>query len=97
MFQAAVLTGARVQPVALRYRDLTGRRSEAAPYVGAMSILDSLRLLVREPGLTVDVIFCPPIDPHGLGRRELATRSRAAIAGALGLADADPTPVRRAA
>ncbi|MBX3027898.1 1-acyl-sn-glycerol-3-phosphate acyltransferase [bacterium] len=98
MFQAAVLTGARVQPVALRYRDVAGGHSTAAPYVGAMSILDSLRLLVREPRMTVDVIFCPPIDPHGLGRRELAARSRAAIADALGLAAAtDPTPLRRAA
>lgn len=98
LFQAAVLTGARVQPVALRYRDTAGRRSAAAPYVGEMSIVDSVRRLLREPRLTVDVIFCAPIDPYGLDRRELAARSRAAIAAALGLvAQSDPTPLRRAA
>jgi 1-acyl-sn-glycerol-3-phosphate acyltransferase len=99
MFQAAVLTGARVQPVALRYRDHHGRRSAAAPFVGEMSIADSLRLLLRERRLTVEVTFCAPIDPYGLTRRELATRSREAIAAALGLASAesDPTSLRRAA
>ena len=98
MFQAAVLTGARVQPVALRYRDGVGRCTTAAAYVGEMSILDSLRLLVREPRLTVEVVFCPPIDPYGLSRRELAARSREAIAGALGLAtETAPASLRRAA
>ncbi|MFN8643425.1 MAG: lysophospholipid acyltransferase family protein [Candidatus Binatia bacterium] len=82
-----------------RYRDAAGRLSTAAPFVGDMSVADSLRLLLREPGLTVDVVFCAPIDPFGLTRRELAARSRAAIAAALGLArqEADPTPLRRAA
>ena len=99
MFQAAVLTGARVQPVALRYRDHAGRRSTAAPFVGEQTILDSLRLLLREPRLSVDVIFCAPIDPYGLTRHELAARSRAAIADALGIEQVEtgPTPYRRAA
>lgn len=99
MFQAAVLTGARVQPVALRYRDAAGAPSAAAPFVGTMSVLDSLRLLLREPRLTVEVCFCPPLDPYGLTRRELAARSRAAIATALGLegAEEDPTRLPRAA
>ena len=99
MFQAAVLTGARVQPVALRYRDRDGRHSSAAPFIGEMSVADSLRLLLREPRLTVEVTFCAPIDPYGLTRRELAIRSRGAIATALGLASAEsgPTPLRKAA
>jgi 1-acyl-sn-glycerol-3-phosphate acyltransferase len=100
MFQAAVLTGARVQPVALRYRDAEGRPSAAAPFVGDLTVADSLRLLLGEPRLRVDVIFCPPIDPYGSSRRELAARSRAAIADALGVAieaESDPRPFRRAA
>jgi 1-acyl-sn-glycerol-3-phosphate acyltransferase len=98
LFQAAVLTGARVQPVALRYRDAAGRRTSAAAYVGDMSIVDSLRRLVREPRLSVEVFFCPPIDSYGLSRRELAARSRAAIVNALDLAaEMDPTPLRQAA
>ena len=99
LFEAAVLTGARVQPVAVRYRDVSGQRSAAAPFVGEMSMLDSLRLLLREPRLTVELTFCAPIDPHGLTRRELAARSHMAIAAALGLAkgEVDDTPLRRAA
>lgn len=99
LFQAAVLTGARVQPVALRYRDATGRHAAAAAFIGEMTVADSLRLLLREPRLTVEVVFCQPIDPYGLTRRELAARSRAAIAAALGLATAEahPSPLRRAA
>jgi 1-acyl-sn-glycerol-3-phosphate acyltransferase len=101
MFQAAVLTGARVHPVALRYRDARGATTTAAAYVGDMSIADSLRQLFAEPRLVVELIFCPPIDPSGLTRRELAAAARAAIAAALGLeAEAQPpvdTPLRRAA
>ena len=48
MFQAAVWSGARVQPVAIRYRDADGAPTEAAAYVGEMSLLDSLRLLLRQ-------------------------------------------------
>jgi 1-acyl-sn-glycerol-3-phosphate acyltransferase len=98
MFQAAVLTGARVQPVALRYRDAAGRRLDAAAYVGDMSIADSLRRLLREPRVIVEVIFCPAIAPDALTRRELAAVARQSIATALGLASAAaPTPLRRAA
>jgi 1-acyl-sn-glycerol-3-phosphate acyltransferase len=95
MFQAAVLTGVPVRPVALCYRDQHGAPSTAAAFVGDMSVADSLRLLLREPRLSVDVIFCAPIDPIGRTRRELAALARAAIADALGLAD--DTPLRRAA
>lgn len=99
LFQSAVLTGARVQPVALRYRDASGARSTAAPFVGEMTVAESIRRVLREPRLTVEVLFCQPIDPYGLTRRELAVRSRAAIAAALGLvtAEVDPSPLRRAA
>jgi 1-acyl-sn-glycerol-3-phosphate acyltransferase len=99
MFQAAVLSGARVQPVAIRYRDAGGAPTNAAAFVGEMTILDSLRRLLREPHLTVELIFCAPLDPADRTRRELAALARAAIAAALGL-EADTrrlTPVRRAA
>lgn len=104
MFQAAVLTGARVHPVALRYRDAHGASTTAAAYVGDMSIADSLRQLFAEPRLVIELIFCPPIDPTGLTRRELAAATRAAIAAALDLEteaqrapEPGDTPLRRAA
>lgn len=96
MFQAAVSTGARVQPVALSYRDAGGRPTDAAAYVGDMSLADSLRRLLRHRRLRVDVHVCPPIDPYGLDRRQLAARARQSIAGALGLELASE-PLQRAA
>jgi 1-acyl-sn-glycerol-3-phosphate acyltransferase len=98
MFQAAVLSGARVQPVAVRYRGADGAPTGAAAYVGDMSVLDSIRRLLREPGLTAELVFCAPLDPSGRTRRELAALTRAAIAAALAFEDAvGPTTLRRAA
>ena len=93
MFQAAVLSGARVQPVAMRYRDGDGRPTRP-PRRSSATCRCSTRCACssREPRLSVELVFCAPLDPHGRSRRELAARSRAAIADALGLAatDADP-------
>lgn len=96
MFQSAVLSGARVQPVAIRYRAADGSPTRAAAFVGDMSVLDSVRRLLREPRLTAELIFCAPLDADGCTRRELAALSRAAIAAALGDVR-QPTPMRRAA
>jgi 1-acyl-sn-glycerol-3-phosphate acyltransferase len=94
MFQAAVLTGARVQPLAIRYCDAAGAPTAAAAFIGDMSVADSLHLLLREPRLTVELTFCPPIDPTGSTRRQLAQQSRAAIAEALELEhDPEQLPV----
>jgi 1-acyl-sn-glycerol-3-phosphate acyltransferase len=100
MFQAAVWSGARVQPVAIRYRDGCGRRTDAPAYVGDLSVLDSVRRLMREPRVTAELVFCAPIDPSGRTRRELAALARSAIAAALRLAEdgaAAAAPLRRAA
>jgi 1-acyl-sn-glycerol-3-phosphate acyltransferase len=101
MFQAAVWSGARVQPVAIRYSDARGRRTDAPAYVDDVSVLESLRRITREPCLSVELVFCAPIDPAGRTRRQLAALARQAIAAALALDDGDvtvaPTPLRRAA
>lgn len=98
MFQAAVWSGARVQPVALRYCDATGQRTDAPAYVDDVSVLDSVRRIVGEPRLIAELVFCAPIDPAGRTRRELAGLARKAIATALALDDGDdavaPTGLR---
>jgi 1-acyl-sn-glycerol-3-phosphate acyltransferase len=90
MFQSAVLTGARVHPVAIRYRAADGAPTDLANFVGDMTVLDSLRNILSAPRLTVELTFCPPIDPNGMTRRELAAFSRGAIAAALGMQHATP-------
>jgi 1-acyl-sn-glycerol-3-phosphate acyltransferase len=99
MFQAAVWSGARVQPVAIRYRDAAGRRTDAPAYVGDMSVLDSLRRVIRAPHICAELIFCAPLDPTGRTRRELAALAHRAIASALadGSDALAPAPLRRAA
>ena len=94
MFEAAVRSGACVQPVAIRYRAADGRPTSAAAYVGDMSVLDSVRRLLREPRLTVELLFCAPLDPAGCHRRELAALARAAISAALRIGDGAIGPVR---
>jgi 1-acyl-sn-glycerol-3-phosphate acyltransferase len=99
MFQAAVSSGACVQPVAIRYRNSEGEPTNAAAFVGEMSVLDSLRRLLREPRLTAELVFCAPLDSAGRTRRELAALAHAAIEAALGT-DGEAlgsTPFRRAA
>ena len=83
MFEAAVRSGRRVQPVAICYRAADGTPTSAPAYVGDMSVFDSLRRLLREPLLTAELVFCAPLDPAGRTRRELAALARAAIAAAL--------------
>jgi len=99
MFQAAVLSGARVQPVAIRYRAADGAPTDAAAYVGDMTVFESLRRMLREPRLTAELIFCAPLDSTGRTRRELAALAHAAIAAALGFGDDvdRSSPLRRAA
>ena len=99
MFQAAVLSGARVQPVAIRYRDADGAPTEAAAYVGDMSLLESLRVLLRQPRLVADLVFCAPLDATHRTRKQLAIEARSAIVTALGLTQGaeQPSPQRRAA
>ena len=87
MFQAAVWSGARIQPVALRYCDATGQHTDAPAYVDDVSVLDSVRRIVGEPRLIAELVFCAPIDPAGHTRRELAALARKAIATALAFDD----------
>jgi 1-acyl-sn-glycerol-3-phosphate acyltransferase len=99
MFEAAVRSGARVQPVAIRYRTAAGQPSTAAAFVGEMSVVDSLRRILREPRLVSELTFCAPIDPRGQTRKQLAAAARTAIAAALDIAGSETpdAPARHAA
>jgi 1-acyl-sn-glycerol-3-phosphate acyltransferase len=84
LFQAAVDARADVQPVAIRYRDAGGRATDAAAFIGDMTILDSLRRILCEPRIEAEIVFCAPIPSVGRTRRELAALAHASIARALG-------------
>lgn len=93
MFQAAIDARAMVQPVAISYRTVDGRPTDAAAFIDDMSIAESLRRLLPVRRIIVDLTFCPPLYARGRDRKELALRARAQIAGALGLHhDEQPSP-----
>jgi 1-acyl-sn-glycerol-3-phosphate acyltransferase len=88
LIQAAVMTGAPVQPVAIRYFRTTGRRATEAAFTGDMSLVQSMWQLSGADPIDIDLGFLVPIDPHGLDRRALARRAHELIGWRL----RDPMP-----
>lgn len=94
VFQAALDSGARVRPVALRFLAEDGTPTTAAAFVGSDTLLRSVAQVVRVRGLTVEVTALPAIEAVG-DRRDLARRCSAAIRSVTGATDIDwtSTPV----
>jgi 1-acyl-sn-glycerol-3-phosphate acyltransferase len=94
LLQPAIDAGAAVLPVALRYRERDGgqpgEQTDAAAYVGEMSLVESMWRIAREPGLEVELRFAPAIDARDRHRRELAAMAREFIARELDLPLAYP-------
>ncbi|OYY81449.1 MAG: 1-acyl-sn-glycerol-3-phosphate acyltransferase, partial [Hydrogenophilales bacterium 16-62-9] len=80
-----------VVPAALRYRTLAGEYSAAPAYIDDISMWQSLKQIVSEPGLVAELHFGEPILPNG-HRRDLAAQAEAATARLLGVAPAGGTP-----
>jgi 1-acyl-sn-glycerol-3-phosphate acyltransferase len=84
---SAVELGAPVWPLAVRYTE-GGVRSEAAPFIGEMSILDSLVRTLTARDLTIHITVLPVIEVtlHE-NRHAVARAARSAIAEVLGLTE----------
>lgn len=91
LLQPAVNVEAMLYPVAIRYTNMAGEISTAAPYVN-ISMIESLRRILKEPWINVELIFGTPIDSNGKNRRELARWVEHAIADALFLPVPHKTP-----
>ncbi|MHB1186248.1 lysophospholipid acyltransferase family protein [Thiobacillus sp.] len=90
LLQPAVQLNCPVVPAALRYRTLDGETSAVPAYIDDISMWQSLKQIVSEPGLLAELHFGEPILPNG-HRRELAAQAEAATAGLLGLRISDAT------
>lgn len=90
LFQAAVLAGVPVQPVALRYRERGAR--QVAPYLGDDLFIAHLGRVVRSPPRAVELHFLPRLPAWGQPAHHLARASTRLIAEALGLPCLSPTP-----
>ncbi|MER5349237.1 lysophospholipid acyltransferase family protein [Kitasatospora sp. NPDC002551] len=87
-FEAAVRSGAPVQPVAIRYRLDDGRPTSAPAFVGEDGLLTSLARVVAVRGLVAELAFRPAIPPPPTdpahpweARRALARTAQAVVEG----------------
>lgn len=83
LLQAAIATGAPVQPVALRFGDAGSPFSEAVVFVGETTLVQSLWRVVCGQGLSAEVRFLDAVPSAGLERRELAEQLRGVIQSSL--------------
>jgi len=85
LLQSAATVGVQLYPVAIRYRNTEGKICKEAAYIDS-SLLSSLRQILSQTRIDVDVTFLKPIASSGKNRRELARVSEQAIANALSIA-----------
>ncbi|OLF18833.1 hypothetical protein BU204_04875 [Actinophytocola xanthii] len=79
-FQAAIDGGVPVLPVALRFRLRAGEATTAPAFIGADTIVDSVRRVVALRGLALEVHVLDEIAPgRAADRRELAALAEAAV------------------
>ncbi len=91
LLQPAVELKCPVVPAALRYRTLDNQYSATPAYIEQISLWQSLKQIVSEPGLIAELRFGDPILPDG-HRRELAAQAEAATARLLGVSAAGTSP-----
>jgi 1-acyl-sn-glycerol-3-phosphate acyltransferase len=90
LLQPAVELSCPIVPAALRYRTLAGDYSPAPAYIDNISMWQSLKNIVGEPGIVAELAFGEPILPSG-HRRDLAAQAEAACARLLGVSPARGT------
>lgn len=83
LFEPAVANRATLAPVALRYRLANGDPSPAIAFVGEISFVESVGLILRQRRMIAEITFAPPIEAGELTRRELAQRAESAVASIL--------------
>jgi 1-acyl-sn-glycerol-3-phosphate acyltransferase len=79
LLQPAVLTGALLRPVAMRYVNPDGTPCRDAAFTGNRSLWDSLRLIVAQREMIAELEFLPAVENDGRHRRHLACAAREAI------------------
>ncbi|NNH72532.1 1-acyl-sn-glycerol-3-phosphate acyltransferase [Nocardia uniformis] len=78
LFQAAVDTGTPVRPMHLRYRDRVGNLSTIPGFIGADTLSDSIRRVLRSRGVVAEVVL-RPLEMPGTDRHDLARRCERAL------------------
>jgi 1-acyl-sn-glycerol-3-phosphate acyltransferase len=92
LFEPAVVNRAHVHPCAIRYQHADGTPCRAMAYVGELSFMQSLGLVIRQRGVTAHLAFAPPVPTANRGRRDVAADARAAVSTLLGFPSPDTAP-----
>jgi 1-acyl-sn-glycerol-3-phosphate acyltransferase len=80
LFQAAVNARARVWPMMLFYPQPHGGANTGVAYSGDITMLQSLRAVLRQKEIVVELEFAEPLEAEQSERRQLAQQARQAIA-----------------
>ncbi len=88
LFEAAIDAQVAIQPCALRYVDPQGQLHPAVDFVGDMTFAQSMLAILRGQKITARLMVLPAIGTAAAHRRELAEKTRATIADALGYSGA---------
>lgn len=83
LLQAAISTHTPLQPVVLRWHQPACPYSEAAQYIGQMTLMESLWRILTAKDLAVEVRSLPAILTEGLDRRHLAEALAQQLSNAL--------------
>jgi len=84
LFEAAIDAGVAVQPCALSYLDEAGAWHPNVDYVGEITFVDSIFMILRGGAIRARLQPLAPIDTLGAHRREIAQAAHDAVATALG-------------
>jgi len=87
-----LLENARAAMRAIEHYDqpAVDRLCRAIAYVGEISFMQSLGLVIRQKGVLARLAFAPPIETAGRGRREIAAAAQDAISTLLGFSAPAP-------
>jgi len=83
LLQPAIDAGAPLHPIAIRYQDKYGQRSDVAAYIDDISFGGSLWSILCAQDLQVRLIASPPLDAMSSDRRTLTHSSNLLIAASL--------------
>ena len=95
LFEPAIANQATIHPAAIRYRNADGSRCTELAYVGDMTFLQSVALVVARRGVLAQLDFGEPIRPaDAANRREAARLAHERVATLLELQARDSPPGR---
>ena len=80
LFEPAVANRAHVHPCAIRYEHADRTLARAMAYVGELSFMQSLALVIRQRGVVARIGFAPVVETAGRARREVAAAAQSAVA-----------------